>query len=105
MMLSMAIFGTISVFVRYLPLSSGETAFYRSVMALLPIGLGLFLTKQKLGLEKLKRQWLWLVLSGAALGLNWILLFEAYRYTTVATATLCYYFAPIIVTILSPFLS
>lgn len=42
--------------------------------------------------------------SGAAIGINWILFFEAYRYTTVALATLSYYFAPVIVTVLSPFL-
>ena len=35
---------------------------------------------------------------------NWITLFEAYRYTTVATATLCYYMAPIFVTLISPVL-
>ena len=35
---------------------------------------------------------------------NWITLFEAYRYTTVATATLCYYTAPIFVTLASPLL-
>jgi RarD protein len=43
-----------------------------------------------------------LVLSGAAIGFNWIFLFEAYCYTTVATATLCYYLAPVMVIALSP---
>ncbi|MBR3644469.1 MAG: EamA family transporter, partial [Parasporobacterium sp.] len=43
-----------------------------------------------------------LLCSGAAMGINWILLFEAYKYTTVSIATLSYYFAPVIVTILSP---
>lgn len=33
------------------------------------------------------------------MGINWILLFQAYKYTTVSAATLSYYFAPIIVTI------
>jgi drug/metabolite transporter (DMT)-like permease len=28
---------------------------------------------------------------------DWILLFEAYKYTTVSVATLSYYFAPVIV--------
>ena len=32
------------------------------------------------------------------------MLFEAYKYTTVAVATLSYYFAPVIVTIASPLL-
>ena len=35
---------------------------------------------------------------------NWILLFEAYNYTTVSAATLSYYFAPVIVTVLCPIL-
>jgi RarD protein len=43
-----------------------------------------------------------LLVSGAALGFNWILLFEAYRYTSVAVATLCYYTAPILVILVAP---
>ena len=39
-----------------------------------------------------------------AMGFNWILLFEAYKYTSVSAATLSYYFAPIIVTVVCPFL-
>lgn len=104
MMLSMTIFGTISIFVRYLPLSSGEIALYRSVMAALPIFIVLLCTKQKLRLDAWKRQGLLLMLSGLALGLNWILLFEAYQHTTVSTATLCYYVAPVLVTVISPLL-
>ena len=44
-----------------------------------------------------------LLVSGGLIGFNWILLFEAYNYTTVAVATLCYYLAPIFVIIASPF--
>ena len=52
----------------------------------------------------LGRDLLLLLLSGGAMGFNWILLFEAYKYTTVSVATLSYYFAPIIVTVLCPVL-
>ncbi len=104
MVLSMVIFGTIPLFVRYLPLTSGEIALYRSVMAIFPIGLCLLVTRQKFRFEIWRRQWLRLLLSGLALGINWILLFEAYQHTTVSTATLCYYFAPVIVTAVSPLL-
>lgn len=38
------------------------------------------------------------------MGINWILLFQAYKYTTVSAATLSYYFAPVIVTVVCPFL-
>ena len=44
------------------------------------------------------------MISGAFIGLNWVLLFESYRYTSVAVATLCYYMAPIFVMMVSPFL-
>jgi len=45
-----------------------------------------------------------LLLSGGAMGINWILLFEAYKYTTVSVATLSYYFAPVIVILVCPIL-
>ena len=101
MALSMMIFGTIAVFVRYLSLSPGEIALYRAVMAALPIGIFLLLKKEKIRFSVWKKECVLLVLSGASLGINWILLFEAYKHTTVSTATLCYYFAPVIVTVVS----
>ena len=101
---SMASFGTLSVFVRNIPLASGELALYRAVLAALLIGGYLLLTRQKLDLAGIRRELLLLLLSGVAMGFNWILLFQAYRYTTVSVATLSYYFAPVIVTVLSPVL-
>ena len=44
-----------------------------------------------------------MIVTGIAIGINWVLLFESYRHTTVAVATLCYYFAPILVILASPF--
>ena len=102
--LSMTIFGTIGLFVRNINLSSGEIALYRAVMAIILIGLYLLITKQKIPFKSLKKQIPLLIISGIAIGVNWILLFEAYRYTTVSVATLSYYFAPVIVTIISPIL-
>ena len=61
---AMMIFGTLGIFIRYIPLPSTVIA---------------------------------------AIGVNWILLFEAYRYTTVSTATLSYYMAPVFVILASPF--
>lgn len=104
MVLSMAVFGTIAVFVRRIPLSSGEIAFFRAVLAMVLIGGYLLVTRQKLEIRKLKRELPLLLLSGVAMGINWILLFEAYKYTTVSAATLSYYFAPVIVTAVCPFL-
>ncbi len=104
LLVAMVIFGTIGVFVRSVPLASGEVALYRAVFAAVFLGVVLFVTKQGLPLKKMKKELPLLLLSGAALGFNWICLFEAYKYTTVSAATLSYYFAPVLVTLACPFL-
>ena len=102
--LSMAVFGTLAPFVRRISVSSGELALYRAILGAALIGVYLLIRRENPFRAELRREILLLLLSGGAMGINWILLFEAYRYTTVSTATLCYYFAPVIVTILSPVL-
>jgi len=102
--ISMAIFGTIGLFTRNIAVSSGELALYRAVLAAVLILIYLLITKQKICLKSLGKELPLLLISGMAMGINWILLFEAYRYTTISIATLSYYFAPVIVTIVCPFL-
>ena len=102
-LLAMVVFGTLAPFVRQIAVSSGELALYRAILGAGLIGVYLAATRQSLPKGN-RREVALLLLSGAAMGINWILLFEAYRYTTVSTATLCYYFAPVIVTVLSPLL-
>jgi len=104
MAVAMFIFGTLAPFVRNINVSSAELALYRAVLALVPVGLYLLITKQTLPLKQVKKELLLLLLSGAAMGINWILLFQAYRFTTVSVATLSYYFAPVLVMIVSPLL-
>ena len=104
MAFAMLIFGTLAPFVRNINVSSGELALYRAVMAALLVGGFLLATKQKISVKSIKKELLLLVLSGAAMGFNWILLFQAYKYTTVSVATLSYYFAPVIVMIVCPLL-
>ena len=101
---SMAIFGTLAPFVRNIAVSSGELALYRAILAATLIALFFLVTGQKIPLRGLGRELPLLLLSGVAMGINWILLFEAYKYTTVAISTLSYYFAPVIVTVVCPFL-
>ena len=102
MVTSMAIFGTLAPFVRRIGVTSGELALYRAIMAAALIAVFLLVTKQKIPFSTLKKEIPLLLLSGMAMGFNWILLFQAYKFTTVSVATLSYYFAPVIVTILCP---
>lgn len=138
LIISMAIFGTLAIFVRNISVSSGELALYRAILASILIGGYLLITQKKSNsaanannttininpktatidaktaadkkTQKLfagigtKKELFLLLFSGMAMGFNWILLFEAYKYTSVSAATLSYYFAPIIVTVVCPFL-
>ena len=99
---SMAIFGTVGIFVRYIPMASAGIAFCRGVLGCVFLLLLMALTGKTPNLQDMKRNGWILAISGAAIGINWILLFEAYRYTTVAIATICYYLAPAFVTLASP---
>lgn len=98
---SMLIFGTLGVVRRYVPLSSAMLALCRGALGSVFLLLFVLVRGGKLKLPERKAT-LWLVLTGAIMGLNWMLLFEAYSYTTVAAATMCYYMQPTIVILLSP---
>ena len=102
LILSMFIFGTIGVFRRYIPLSSGLLAMTRGIIGALFLLLLVTVKRQKFDREAIRTNLVRLIVSGVLIGFNWILLFEAYRYTTVATATLCYYLAPTFVILASP---
>lgn len=100
---SMTVFGTIGIFVRSIELPSSFVAMTRGFLGVLFLLAFKLVRRQKVSLSDVKSN-IWLLFaSGAAIGVNWILLFESYNYTSVATATLCYYLAPIFVTVASPF--
>lgn len=103
-LLSMTVFGTVGIFVRNIPLPSATVAFFRGLLGVVFLLAVMTVTGKKPEKENIRRNLPILLLSGAAIGGNWILLFEAYRYTTVATATICYYFAPMFVVLASPLL-
>ena len=99
---AMLIFGTIAIFVRNIELTSKEIAVLRGVIgSIFLLGVMLF-SKEKTSFFAIKKNLPILVLSGLGVGANWIVLFEAYKYTTVSIATLSYYCAPIFVTIMAP---
>lgn len=101
---TMLIFGTIGIFRKYIELPSSMIAMARGLGGMLFLLAVILISKKKCSREAIRKNALQLILSGIFIGFNWILLFEAYRFTTIATATLCYYMAPVIVMIASPFL-
>ena len=101
---AMTLFGTIGIFVRYIPLSSTAIAFFRGVLGCLYLVGVMLLGRKKPDFAAIRRNFILLLLSGTAIGFNWILLFESYKYTTVAAATVCYYLAPLLLLLASPLL-
>lgn len=101
-LLAMTIFGTIGLFVRFIELPSTVIALSRGIIGTLFLLCVVFLSGQKLRTAVIKQNAVRLLAAGIMLGLNWIFLFEAYRFTSVASATLAYYMAPVILIILSP---
>ncbi len=101
---SVSVFGTIGIFVRWIGLPSSVIALVRGAVGAAFLLLLAHFRHAPIDRAALRRRWQLLLLSAAMMSFNWITLFEAYRYTTVATATLCYYMAPIFVTLISPVL-
>ncbi|MBU8753931.1 MULTISPECIES: DMT family transporter [Priestia] len=102
--LSMIIFGTMGLIVRYIDLSSSETALLSSSIGCLFLIVVLFMRKRTITWKLVKANGCILFFSGIALGGNWMFLYQAYDHTTLTNATLGYYFAPVFVMILSPFI-
>lgn len=102
--IAMLTWGSLGMFVRHIHLSAGEIALFRGIIGFLfLIGIS-FLMKTPFSKRDFnKNRWI-LLASGIVLGTNWIFLFEAYKHTTIAIATLSYYLAPIIISIISPLL-
>lgn len=99
----MVIFGTIGLVRRAIPYSSAMIAFFRGALATLILLFVHLIRKRSFNWNALKANMAKLLISGALIGFNWVLLFESYRYTTVSIATVCYYMAPVFIMISSPF--
>lgn len=99
---SMLIWGSIGLIVRWIDQPPEVIVFFRVFIGFISIIIIGLLKGNRL-VKKGKENWVLLILSGVFLALNWTLFFKAIKTTTVALATLSYYTAPVIVTILSFF--
>ena len=100
--LSMAIFGTIGLLVRNISLPGSVVALARAAVGALFLLAVVWLRGARTDWQAIRKNLKYLLLSGSALGFNWILLFASYDYTTVAISTLCYYMAPIMIILTAP---
>lgn len=101
---SLLIFGSNGVFASHIDMTSAEIVCMRTLIGSLALILVLLVSRTKLDWAVMKREAFKLIAAGICLGVNWALLFEAYKLMSVSIATLTYYLAPIIVLLLSPLL-
>lgn len=93
------LYGTIASFLRYIEYSSDFVVLCRGLFGSLFIFLVLKSRKEEININAIRSNLLLMVISGAALGFNWIFLFMGYRYG-MAIASLCNYMAPIVVVVI-----
>jgi len=103
LIVAMSIFGSIGLFVRNIPWTSGQISLGRGIVATLFLFVFGFFIQKSISWGNIKPKLKWLIVVGIIVGLNWILLFQAYKYTTISIATICYYFSPVAIMFLSPF--
>ncbi len=99
---ALLLFGLNGIVASYIPLSSPEIVFTRTLIGSVFLVLVFIVSKQKVQIGGNKRHFLYLVISGVAMGASWVFLFEAYAQIGVSLATLAYYTGPVIVMIFSP---
>ncbi len=100
---AMLIFGSIGLFARRVPLSSAQLSLWRAAVG----GFCLLIAAKTVGglsWRRIHANLKYLLIAGAAIGVNWILFFEAFRWTSIATGTVCYYLAPVFMLCLAPWL-
>lgn len=102
LVIAMLIVGSIGIFVHFIAIPSAVVAAARAIIGTLFLLLTIISKRTAIQWKFVKQNAIYLIISGAAIGFNWIFLFEAYQYTTVAVATLCYYMAPAFVILLAP---
>ena len=101
---SLLLFGSNGIIASYILLNSYEIVFLRSLIGGLFLIAVFILSKNKITFLNNKKHFIYAIISGVAMGISWMLLYEAYVKIGVSIATLLYYCGPVIVMIVSPFI-
>ena len=91
----MLLFGTIGTLSRVIDMPSSIICFGRALFGALVILILIPMRNGRFDTEAIRRNAGWLLLSSTFMCFNWICQFEAYKYTTIAAGTLCYYMQPV----------
>ena len=100
--LALLLFGSNGIIASYIVLSSTEIVLYRTLIGSMLLLLLFLVTKNKWSFYQNKKHFFYLTLSGIAMGLSWMFLYEAYDKIGVGISSLLYYCGPAIVMVLAP---
>lgn len=103
-MIALLLFGSNGIVASFINMNSHEIVFFRTMLGSLFLFVIFILGKRKFTFHRSKKQFLYLAVSGIAMGASWMLLYEAYVRIGVGVASLLYYCGPVIVMVLSPFI-
>ena len=99
---SLLIFGSNGIVASRISMSSHEIVFFRTLVGSLSLLAVYIMSGGGFRIPENRKHFIYLILSGAALGTSWIFLFEAYTRIGVSIATLEYYCGPVLVMALAP---
>ncbi len=101
---AMLLFGANGIVASHIGLSSYEIVLCRTFIGSLLLAIIFKLSKGEVCFWREKRQSIYLIVSGVAMGASWMFLFEAYRHIGVSLSSLLYNCGPVLVMALSPLL-
>lgn len=99
---ALLLFGLNGIVASHIAMSSYEIVFLRTLIGSVLLIAIFLINKGKFHIKQNKRDALFILLSGVAMGASWMFLYEAYQRIGVGFASLLYYCGPVIVMILSP---
>ena len=99
---ALLLFGFNGIVASQITLSSYEIVYLRTLIGSVLLIVLFRLSGGRFRMKQYKRDSLFLLLSGAAMGASWMFLYEAYQQLGVSFASLLYYCGPVIVMVLSP---
>ena len=99
---ALLLFGLNGIVASHIAMSSYEIVFLRTLIGSVLLIAIFLIIKGKFHIRTNKRDALFILLSGIAMGASWMFLYEAYQQIGVGFASLLYYCGPVIVMILSP---
>lgn len=99
---ALLLFGLNRIVASHIALNSYEIVFLRTLIGSILLIVIFLFGKNKFHIKENKKDTIFIVFSGIAMGTSWMFLYEAYQQIGVSLASLLYYCGPVIVMILSP---